>query len=120
MSQGLEQRILDNYDITEKFTKTTKDDTTGDSTGENKNLFTDTPKKKIDIDSVDYVSNISKDLNKNNSKVVNNGSEEWTRTMTGNIGIQYDGQAVTAFEKSLRIIDEEVFLRLDNLFMGVY
>jgi hypothetical protein len=108
MSQGLEQRILDNYDITETFTKMGTGDT------ENTNLFSDTPKKKIDIDTNDFVTTINKD------KITTGNTETWTRKMQGNIGVQYDSHAVTAYEKALRNIDEEIFNHLEILFMGVF
>jgi hypothetical protein len=140
ISQSLEQRILDNYDITETFDKTSTNITVGEgettnvknttSSGNSKNLYSDTPKKKIDIDTNDYVSNISKDTisntlldneNLNNTSTVNDdGVEKWVRTMKGNIGIQTDANAVMVYEQSLRNIDEEIFTKLEILFMGVW
>lgn len=84
MSQELEQRILDNYDVTETINRevvgelesisnsdmnrTIKGDTTQNSTndysksGDSKQLYKDTPKTKIDIDNFDIVTNITKNI----------------------------------------------------------
>lgn len=137
---ALEQRILDNYDITEIFEKTTNNITSSNNesdnvsnssnTGENKNLYTDTPKKKIDIDGVDYVSNITKDLNKNegnatvkstsSNNINDEGIEKWQRTMQGNIGVSTDMDAVTNFCNGLKNIDLLVFEELSELFMQIW
>lgn len=125
-SQSLEQRILDNYDVTETFQKSsdsirneinnltgsirntgskTYNETnnvtgnttnTADKTHErdvtNKTLYSDTGRKRIDIDDVDFVSNINKEINKEvntlrdtsvlqelkDSELSNNSSEELT------------------------------------------
>ena len=139
-TQLLEQRILDNYDITETFDKTSSNlinsslesesELTGKSNSENKNLYSDTPKLKIDIESVDYVTNITKDLNKNdnNSKGVNSStnvtigddSEKWVRTMVGNMGVATDSDAIRSFWQSLRNVEQEIFDECSNLFMEVY
>ena len=139
-TQLMEQRILDNYDVTETFDKSSKNlinssldsENTNkiDSTGESKNLYSDTPKTKIDIDSVDYVKNISKDISKNNNSSVGSttstnittgdDSEKWIRTMTGNIGIQTDADAIMKFWQSLRNVEQEIFDECSSLFMEVY
>lgn len=120
MSQSLEQRILDNYDVTETFEKTSSTDKTGVSDTTNKELYSDTGRKRVDIDDVDYVSNISKNIGNNTSNVNEDNTEKWTRKMQGNIGIQTDADAVMKYEQSLRNIDLMVFEELDILFMGVF
>ena len=139
-TQLMEQRILDNYDVTETFDKTAKNhinssldsESVSDikTTGESKNLFSDTPKTKIDINSVDYVKSISKDINTSDNKSVGSSlstnvttgddSEKWIRTMTGNIGIQTDADAIMKFWQSLRNVEQEIFDECSSLFMEVY
>ena len=120
MSQNLDQRILDNYDITETFTR----DITGIKSGENnvtnRQLFSDTGRKRVDINDIDFVSNINKEINNTTSKVNDSNKEQWTRKMTGNIGVQTDAMAVKAFEDSLKNVDLLIFEELDNLFMQIY
>lgn len=120
MSQNLEQRILDNYDVTEKFERELK--STGNTTNEsnNKNLFSDTPKKRIDISTNDYVTNISKDSGSSTSNSVGDNKENWVRTMQGNIGIQTDADAIEKYEKVVRNVLKELFNDLEPLFMQVY
>ncbi|MGL4949040.1 MAG: hypothetical protein ACRC5M_01560 [Anaeroplasmataceae bacterium] len=139
-TQLMEQRILDNYDVTETFDKSSSNliNSSLDSentnkinaTGENKNLYSDTPKTKIDIDSVDFVKNISKDISKNDNTSVGSttstnittgdDNEKWVRTMTGNIGIQTDADAIMKFWQSLRNVEQEIFEECSSLFMEVY
>lgn len=120
-TQELEQRILDNYDVLEQFERTTKDVDKGISSTTNKNLFKDAPKTKIDIDKIDIVNSITKDEGANTSDNTSDGFETWKRTMTGNIGIQTDSDAILSYWKSLRNVTEEIFEKeLSDLFMGVY
>lgn len=101
----IELRLLDNYDVLETYVRS--------NTGTNKNLYKDAPKTKIDIDKMDIVNSISKDEH--------DSSENWTRRMTGNIGVSTDADAVTNYWKSLRKLTEEIFENeLTELFMGVY
>ena len=119
-SQALEQRILDNYDVKETYERTVEGTHQSQQDGTNKNLFTDTGRKRTDINDVDYVSSITKDIAQSTSSGQSGSTESWTRTMTGNIGVQTDSMAVEAYERSLRNVDLEVFEQLDNLFMQVF
>ena len=137
LSQNLEQRILDNYDVTEKFdrnisgtsTKELKGNNHVSSNGVSKNLYKDAPKTRIDINNFDVVTNLSKDENTMTSTInnvdtenANNSNvESWTRTMQGNIGVQTDADAIIKYEQSLRNITLEIFEKeLTGLFMGVF
>lgn len=133
MSQTLEQRILDNYDVTETITRQLNGDSQQISNsnlvrkGDNKQLYKDTPKTKIDIDKIDVVTNITKtisDENTINNDVSTNKSnnvENFERKMTGNIGIQTDADAIMKYWLSLRNVTLEIFENeLSQLFMGIY
>lgn len=132
-TQDLEQRIMDNYDITETYARTHKNNATqtsetkGKAINKNVSLENDTPKtNQIDITSNSYISNISKNdgniENEQNGKNISIGDsiENWTRKMTGNIGVATDSDAIISYWKSLRRIQEEIFLECDTLFMGVF
>jgi hypothetical protein len=77
---------------------------------------------------VDYFSNIVKDIGSGTSNTTasnsinanNNRTENWTRTMEGNIGVQTDADAIIKYWQSLRQIELEIFKQCDDLFMGVY
>lgn len=133
MSQALEQRILDNYDVTETITRHLNGDSEQISQsnlirkGDNKQLYKDTPKTKIDIDKIDVVTNITKTINDetatNNdvSKNKSNNVENYERKMTGNIGVQTDADAIMKYWLSLRNVTLEIFENeLSQLFMGVF
>ena len=136
LADELEQRILDNYDVTETYTKEINDNTIQTSNGNvsaenesiNKNLESDTPVTKIDFEEVDYFSNITKDIGNgksnttstNTNNVQNTNIEHWERRMQGNIGVQTDADAIIKYWQSLRQIEIEIFNQCDDLFMGVY
>ena len=89
LADELEQRILDNYDVTETYTSNIENTSNGinqntnnivnnnvsnvSTENTNKNLQTDTPVTKIDFEQVDYFSNITKDIN---NGIVNNSTNE--------------------------------------------
>ena len=136
LADNLEQRILDNYDITETYEREVKNKVT--STNEsnlnsinestNKNLFSDTPVTKSDFNNLDYFSNITKDIGNGTSNSTSTGNnntnedktEKWTRKMTGNIGVQTDSYAINQYYQSLRKVEEEIFIECNDLFIGVY
>ena len=136
LADELEQRILDNYDVTETYEKEVVDNTTQTSNGtvsstnENtsKNLESDTPVTKIDLDNIDYFSNITKDISNgkndttsnNTNNIQNTNKENWTRKMQDNIGVQTDAEAIIKYWQSLRQIENEIFEQCSNLLMEVY
>lgn len=136
LADELEQRILDNYDVTETYEKEVIDNTTQSSNGtvsttnENtsKNLESETPVTKTDLDNIDYFSNITKDIvngkndttSNNTNNVQNTNKENWTRKIQGNYGVQTDANAIVQYWESLRMIELEIFNKLNVLFMEVY
>lgn len=136
LADELEQRILDNYDVTETYEKEVIDNTTQTSNGTvtsinektSKNLESETPVTKTDLDNIDYFSNITKDIangkndtkSNNTNNVQNTNKENWTRKMQGNIGVQTDADAIIKYWKSLRQIENEIFEQCSSLFMEVY
>ena len=83
-------------------------------------MYSDTGRKRVDINDVDFVSNINKMVGDSSSTSKEDNTEKWTRKMQGNIGVATDADAVTSYEKALKNIDLLVFNELDILFMGVY
>lgn len=89
LADELEQRILDNYDVTETYTSNIENTSNGinqntnnivnnnvsnvSTENTNKNLQSDTPVTKTDFEQVDYFSNITKDIN---NGIVNNSTNE--------------------------------------------
>lgn len=120
IADELEQRILDNYDVTETYTRNVTNNTNATNENINKNLASDTPTTKVDFENVDFFSSIVKDIGNNTSNVNNSNNEHWERRMQGNIGIQTDADAIIKYWQSLRQIEIEIFKQCDDLFMGVY
>lgn len=136
VAENLEQRILDNYDVTETYTSNIEN--TSNTVNENnvntsnesvnKNLESDTPVSRIDFEQVDYFSNIVKDIGSgtsntkasNTNNVNDNRKESWTRHIQGNYGVQTDADAIIKYWESLRQIELEIFNQCNSLFMGVY
>lgn len=119
-SQGLEQRILDNYDVTETFERNVTGSKTGVNENSNKQLFSDTGRKRVDINDIDYVSTINKETNNTTSNVNDENNERWSRTMKGNIGVQTDADAIMKYENSLKNVDLLLFEELEKLFMQIF
>ena len=111
---------LNNYDVTETYEKTGTTDRQGANNSTTKELYSDTGRKRVDINDVDFVSNINKMVGDNSSTSKEDNSEKWTRRMTGNIGVQTQADLIRLYENSLKNIDLMVFNELDILFMGVY
>lgn len=120
LADALEQRILDNYDVTETYTRNVLNNTNATNENVNKNLASDTPTTKVDFNQVDFFSSIVKDIGSNTSNVKGDSKENWTRKMQGNIGVQTDADAIIKYWQSLRQIEIEIFNQCDDLFMGVY
>lgn len=111
---------LNNYEVTETFEKSSNGTRKGTSDVTNKNMFSDTGRKRVDINDIDYISNISKEENKTSSNVNDTNQEEWVRTMKGNIGVQTQADLIRIHENSLKNVDKMVFDELEILFMGVF
>ena len=120
LADNLEQRILDNYDVTETYTREVANNSTAINESTNKNLQSDTPVTKTDLEQVDFFSNIVKDIGNNTSNVNNNSLENWERRMQGNVGVQTDADAIIKYWQSLRQIENEIFEQCSNLFMEVW
>ena len=120
LTQELEQRILDNYDVTEVYNRSVVSDTTNNISTTSKNLYKDAPKTKIDVNNFDVVTNLSKDEGNTSANGFSSNSEKWERRMTGNIGVQTDADAIIKYWQSLRKVEQELMEELECLFMGVY
>ena len=120
LADNLEQRILDNYDVTETYERNINNKVNSNSENINKNLYSDNGINKTDFDKVDYISSITKDINNSNNDTVQDSNENWIRRMTGNIGVATDSDSIVKYWQSLRKIELEIFKECEDLFMGVY
>ena len=120
VTESLVLRILDNYDVEETYTGSTGQDGTDGSTGTDKQLHSDTPQGRVDISSGEFVSDIQDVASTNTGTNHAEGTNDWTRSMKGNIGVQTDADAVANYRNALLNVDLEVFKALGDLFMQVY
>lgn len=120
VADELEQRILDNYDVTETYTRDVVNNTNATNENVNKNLASDTPTTKVDFEKVDFFSSIVKDIGNNTSNVKGDSKEKWTRHIKGNYGVQTDADAIIKYWDSLKKIELEIFNDCSDLFMEVY
>ena len=120
LADELEQRILDNYDVKEVYTITTETNGKATSNSINKNLFSNTPISKTDIEQIDYLDSLSKDIGDSTSSTEGKQVTTYENRKTGNYGVQTDADAIVKYWASLRKIEYEIFEELSSLFMGVY
>ena len=120
IAQATKIDLNSNYDVTETYQREVEGTHQSTQEGTNKNLFTDTGRKRTDINNIDYVSSITKDIAESNTSGQSGSTESWTRTMKGNIGVQTQSDIVEKYEGMIRNVDLEVFEQLDNLFMQVW
>lgn len=120
LADALEQRILDNYDVTETYERDVINSTNATNESTNKNLATDTPTTRVDVEQVDFFTSIVKDIGNNISKVNGDSKETWKRHIQGNYGVQTDADAIVKYWESLRQIELEIFNQCNSLFMEVY
>ena len=59
LADNLEQRILDNYDVTETYTRKGKSKLNSKNESINKNLYSDNPIEKTDFNNIDYLSSLN-------------------------------------------------------------
>ena len=121
LADNLEQRILDNYDVTETYEREVNNKITSTNEITNRNLFSENPiDKKEDFNNIDYFSNITKDIGTGKNDTNADNTEKWTRKMSGNIGVATDSDSILKYYQSLRKVEEEIFKDCNDLFMGVY
>lgn len=93
---NLDQRILNNYDVTDTTSSISKD------------LESDTPQGQVDLNTSQYVSGIQQSEN----TVTHNSS--------GNIGVQTDAEAVAVYVKNQLNVDLMILSEINELFMKIY
>lgn len=135
------------YNLTETFTKTTSGTSSGSSedssetsetgslnqNGTSKSRFSDTPQGSIenldnyltnatinDIDTTDTSSRSANGSSSSTSSSEASGTEDYTLTRRGNIGVQPLGQEMEYYRKALINVDMMIIKELNELFLLVY
>lgn len=118
-------------DLTEKYLHNSSGNNSGtsnsNSSSDNKNLFQDTPLSPIpsvSLENQKYATNITfnntslDDTTTSNSKFDN--TEDYIKTITGNIGNHSNSKLLTEFRNTFLNIDMQVINDLRDLFMGLW
>lgn len=115
------------YDLTETFERSTTNSSESSSsstdTTEATNKFSDTPQNYVDsLD--DYLTNVTENdgstSTDSSGQSSGEGSERYTMTRKGNIGVQPLGQEILAYRSALINVDEKFFDEFNDLFLKVY
>ena len=126
-SLKLAQNALGDVDLTETLERNIENEASSESesTGNNKNLYQDTPQGNIsstDINNQQWATNLT--LNNNtvndNTSSTGNTTEEYTKHILGNNGRKYNIEIYTKLEQNFKSIDMMIINELKDLFMGVY
>lgn len=126
-SIALAQNALGDVDLTETLERSVENEASSESesTGNNKNLFQDTPQGTLsstDIDNQQWATNLTLNANSINDESSSSGttSEEYTKHILGNNGRKYNIEIYTKLEQNFKSIDMMIINELKDLFMGVY
>lgn len=125
--QKLLLNSLGDVDLTETLQRdvTNESSSESESTGNNKNLFQDTPQGQLsttDIENQKWATNLTLNKNDVSDSTSANGSttEEYTKHILGNNGRKYNVEIYDKFVNTFKSIDQMIIDELSDLFMGVY
>lgn len=115
-----------NIDITETFGRNVENsgNSNSSSSGNNKNLFQDTPQGNLSstsIDNQEWATNLTLNQNSVNDNTSTSGTtvEDYTKHILGNNGKRYKAELYNTFIKNIKNINQEIINELTDLFMGV-
>lgn len=117
---------LGDVDLTETLERdvTNESSSESESSGNNKNLFQDTPQGQLsttDIEDQRWATNLTLNKNDVSDSTSANGSttEEYTKHIIGNNGKKYNIEIYDKFVNTFKSIDQMIIDELSDLFMGV-
>lgn len=123
----LAENSLGDVDLTETLNRTVENEASSgsESTGNNKNLFQDTPQGRLastDIENQEWATNLTLNQNSITDESSSEGSttEEYTKHLLGNNGKKYNIEIYDKLNKNLKSIDMMIIEELNDLFMGVF
>lgn len=99
---------FDTYNLTETLSRNST------NTSKMLSLLSETPQGGIDINSNDYVSNISK------ANGEGNNVETYTLSRKGNIGVQTIGYEMKQYREAFLRIDEDIMRELNDCFLLIF
>lgn len=124
---ALLQNSLGNVDLTESLEREVEHESSSNSssTGNNKNLFQDTPQGQLastDIEDQKWATNLTLNQNAVSDETTSDGNstENYTKHILGSNGKKYNIEIYTKMVDNFKSIDQMIINELADLFMGVY
>ena len=118
---------LGNVDLTETLEREVENEASSNSSssGNNKNLFQDTPQGELastDIENQKWATNLTLNQNSVSDETTSDGNttENYTKHILGSNGKKYNIDIYTKLEQNFKSIDMMIINDLKDLFMGVY
>lgn len=117
---------LGNVNLTETLGRNVENtaQSNSSSTGNNKNLFQDTPQgelTKADIDNQKWATNFTLNQNQINDNTASSGNtmENYTKHLIGNNGRKYNVEIYQKLVSGFESVNQQIINELGDLFMGV-
>ena len=121
------ENALGNVDLTEEFEREVENEgsSSSSSTGDNKNLFQDTPQGQLsstDLADQKWATNLTLNHNavSDSTETDGNTTENYTKHLFGSNGKKYNIEIYTKLVDNFKSIDQMIINELADLFMGVY
>ena len=121
------QNSLGNVDLTETLEREVENEASSNSSssGNNKNLFQDTPQGQLastDIEDQKWATNLTLNQNSVSDETSSDGNttENYTKTILGSNGKKYNIEIYNKMVENFKSIDQMIINELADLFMGVY
>lgn len=121
------QNSLGNVDLTETLEREVENEASSESSssGNNKNLFQDTPQGQLastDLEDQKWATNLTLNQNSVSDETSSDGNttENYTKTLLGSNGKKYNIEIYTKMVDNFKSIDQMIINELADLFMGVY
>lgn len=121
------QNSLGNVDLTETLEREVENEASSNSSssGNNKNLFQDTPQGQLsttDIENQKWATNLTLNQNSVSDETTSDGNttENYTKHILGSNGKKYNIEIYNKMVDNFKSIDQMIINELADLFMGVY
>ena len=119
-STQLEFNPLINYQVTETQSRDIRARGNGSETGNGRGLYSDTPQGRTSLEGTSYVTEINENSTLTTSENDSESTENYVRTMEGNIGVQTFSSLINDYRTTFINVDLMVMDELNELFMRVY
>lgn len=118
-----ENTLFDNVKLNETYTRETETSSESTSNSDGKNLFQDTPQGRLsftDLENQSWATNYTMNKIDDTSETTGDGTEEFTRYITGNNGNKYNIDLLQDIKNKFMNIDLMIINDLNDLFMQIF